>query len=132
MTRGHNIVADAWAGASDPHPHPNPFPTLKHTQKVSKTLVFLLFNSMTTDQRTDGRTDKASYRVACPQLKIVKRRRKSDIKKRKNDYIIKRCTWLAFYGKLSNILTKLLKMATREKEEEKKKPRTKKRDMKTL
>ena len=22
-----------------------------------------------TDQRTDGRTDKASYRVACPQLK---------------------------------------------------------------
>ena len=56
-----------------PHPHPNPPPTLKHTLKVSKTLVFPLFNSMTTDRRTDrrtdGRTDKASYRVACPQLK---------------------------------------------------------------
>ena len=25
-----------------------------------------------TDQPTDGRTDKASYRVACPQLKIKK------------------------------------------------------------
>ena len=44
VTRGHNIVADGWAGASNPHPHPNPPPTLKHTQKVS---VFPLFNSMT-------------------------------------------------------------------------------------
>ena len=35
MTRGHNIVADRWAGASNPHPHPNPTPTLKHTQKLS-------------------------------------------------------------------------------------------------
>ena len=78
VTRGHNIVADGWAGASNPHPHPNPLPTLKHTQKVSKTLVFPLFNSITmtdgpTDQRTNGptdqRTDKASYRVSCPQLK---------------------------------------------------------------
>jgi len=58
VTRGHNIVADGWAGASNPHPHPNPSPTLKHTQKVSKTLVFPLFNSMTmTDKRTNGRTD---------------------------------------------------------------------------
>ena len=73
MTRGHNIVADGWAGASNPHPHPNLPQTLKHTQKVSKTLVFPRFNSMTLDGRTngptDGRTDKASYRVACPQLK---------------------------------------------------------------
>ena len=22
VTRGHNIVADGWAGASNPHPHP--------------------------------------------------------------------------------------------------------------
>ena len=79
MTRGHNIVADGWAGASNPHPHPNPPPTLKHTKKISKTLIFTLFNSMTsdgrtngrTDGRTDGLTDKASYRVACPQLKSV-------------------------------------------------------------
>ena len=51
------------------------------TQKVSKTLVFPLFNSITMDGRTDGPTDqrtngptagptdKASYSVACPQLK---------------------------------------------------------------
>ena len=49
-------------------------PILKHTQKVLKTLVFPLFNSITmtdgpTDQWTNGRTDKASYSVACPQLK---------------------------------------------------------------
>ena len=71
VTPGHNIVADGWAGASKPHPHPNPHsPTHKHTQKVSKTLVFPLFDSITmTDGRTNGRTDKASYRVACPQLK---------------------------------------------------------------
>ena len=40
--------------------------------------VFLLFNLIITDQRTNGRTDrqtdqqtdKTSYRVACPQLEI--------------------------------------------------------------
>ena len=56
VTRGHNIVADGWAGASNPHPHPNPHPTLKPTQKVSKTLVFPLFDSITMDGRTNGRT----------------------------------------------------------------------------
>ena len=71
VTRGHNIVADGWAGAYKPHPHPNPPPTLIHTQKESK---YPVFNSITmtdrrTDPRTDQRTDKASYRVACPQLK---------------------------------------------------------------
>ena len=74
MTRGHNIVADGWAGAANPHPHPMPYPTLfptqTHTQKASKTLVCPLFDSWSrTDRRTDRRTDKASYRVACPQLK---------------------------------------------------------------
>ena len=44
VTRGQNIVADGWAGASNFNPHPNPPPTLEHTQKVSKTLVF---NSIT-------------------------------------------------------------------------------------
>ena len=57
VTRGHNIVADGWAGASNPHPHPNPSTTLKPTQKVSKTLVFPLFDSFTTDGPTDGPTD---------------------------------------------------------------------------
>ena len=58
VTRGHNIVADRWAGASNPNPHPNPHPTLKHTQIVSKTVVFLLFDSIITDQRTNGWTDQ--------------------------------------------------------------------------
>ena len=75
MTRGHNIVADGWAGAANPHPHPTPLPTplptQTHTQKASKMLVFPLFDSWSqTDGPTDRRMDKASYRVACPQLKI--------------------------------------------------------------
>ena len=67
MITENNIVADGWAGASNPHPHPNPYSTRKHTQKVPKTLPM----DGPTDGPTDGRTDKASYRVACPQLKIV-------------------------------------------------------------
>ena len=52
MTRGHNIVADEWAVASNPHPPPNPPATLKHT------LVFPLFNSITmTNGQMDGPTD---------------------------------------------------------------------------
>ena len=85
MTLGHNIVADRWAGASNPEPHPDSHPTHMHTRKVSKTLIFPLFDSIITDGPTDRRTqvstdeqnngptdrrkDKASYRVACPQLK---------------------------------------------------------------
>ena len=42
VTRGHNIVADGWAGASNPYRHRNPPPTLKHTREVSKTFVFPL------------------------------------------------------------------------------------------
>ena len=58
VTRGHNIVAEGWAGASNPYPHPNPPPTLKHTQKVTKTLVLPLFNLMTSDGPTDGQTKR--------------------------------------------------------------------------
>ena len=68
VTRGHNIVANGWAGASNPHPHPNP-----HTQNISETLVFPLFDLIITNGQTDGWADrwmdKASYRVTCPQLK---------------------------------------------------------------
>ena len=43
MTRGHNIVADGWAGAANPHPHPTlhptPLPTQTHTQNAFKTLI---------------------------------------------------------------------------------------------
>ena len=61
-------VADGWAGAD--------------------MRVFGLFDSCSpTDRRTDGRTDKASYRVACPQLKRemneTKERRKEIKKERK-------------------------------------------------
>ena len=34
------------------------------------------------DQRTDGRTDKAFYRVACPQLKTKKKKEKNKIAKK--------------------------------------------------
>ena len=68
MTRGHNIVADGWAGASNPNPYLNPSSTLKHTQKVSKTLVFPLFNSMTSDGPTDGQT-KPLMESLCQRLK---------------------------------------------------------------
>ena len=39
--------------------------------------VFPLFDSMVTERPTDGRTDKASYRVACPQLKREREREKN-------------------------------------------------------
>ena len=63
VTRGHNIVADGWTGAANPHPHPTPhptpLPTQTHTQKASKTLVFPLFDSCSrTDQWTNGPTDR--------------------------------------------------------------------------
>ena len=76
VTRGHNIVADGWAGASNPHPYPIPLPTLTHTKSIKNARfpTFQLDDPGRTDGRTDGptdrRTDKASYRVACPQLKI--------------------------------------------------------------
>ena len=73
MTRGHNIVADRWAGASNPHPLPNPPLTLKHIQKESKTLISNLITM--TDQRTDGRMDKASYGDAWTHLKTKTKRR---------------------------------------------------------
>ena len=59
-TRGHNVVADGWAGAYNPHPHPHPPQTHSQTQdnstKASKTRVFALFNSIITDGPTDRRT----------------------------------------------------------------------------
>ena len=30
-TKSYNIVADGWAGASNPHPHPKPHSIHKHT-----------------------------------------------------------------------------------------------------
>ena len=62
VTRGHNIVADGWAGASNPHLQPNPSPTLKHTKNIENARfpTFQLDDLRRTDgpmdQRTDGRT----------------------------------------------------------------------------
>ena len=45
-------------------------PNNPHTQKAFTTIVFQVFDSRwRTDQRTNRRTDKASYKIACPQLK---------------------------------------------------------------
>ena len=35
VTRGHNIVADGWVGALDPHPHPRPPQMHSRTQTIS-------------------------------------------------------------------------------------------------
>ena len=81
VTRGHNIVADGCTGASNPQSHPIPATHL-HTHTHNNSVMnarFRIFNPSVTDQGTDGRTDgqtdgqmdKASYRVACPQLKSV-------------------------------------------------------------
>ena len=81
MTRGHNIVADGWAGASNPPPHPNDTPnppsTHSHINNTHCSIVITPFSrfQLERDGRTNGptdqRTDKASYRVACPQLKSI-------------------------------------------------------------
>ena len=58
VKRGHNIVADGWAGAANSHPHqmphPTPLPTQTHTKKAPAMLVFSLFDSCSL---TDGRTE---------------------------------------------------------------------------
>ena len=63
VTLGHNIIADGWAGASNPHPHPMPPPSTPKPKKASKTLVFQfstrgLRTDRWTDQRRDRRTDQ--------------------------------------------------------------------------
>ena len=58
VRRGHNIVADGWGGASNPHLHPNVPHVHKHTQKIHKKLDFPLFDLC---WWTNGWTDKASY-----------------------------------------------------------------------
>ena len=80
-TRSQYCCRRVGRGFQNPAKPQSPPLTDKHTQKVSKTLVFPLFDSIitngptdqringSTDQRTNGPTDKASYRVACPQLK---------------------------------------------------------------
>ena len=54
VTRGHNIVANGWAGASNTHSHPM-LPI--HTQKTAKTRILALFYSCPrTNRQIDRRT----------------------------------------------------------------------------
>ena len=50
VTRGHNIVADGWAGASNPHPNPNFHPKI----------LFFPLDPIWMDEQTDRRTDGQS------------------------------------------------------------------------
>ena len=73
--QGHNIVADGWAGAANPHPQPKPHPTtyltLTHTQKGSKTLVFPLLDSCSwTDGLMDGRSDELTDGRTKPLMEL--------------------------------------------------------------
>ena len=71
VTRGHNIVADGWAGASNPNPH-HKSPTHMHKKHLKRSFPHFSTRAYgPTDRPTNGRTDKASYRVACPQLKRI-------------------------------------------------------------
>ena len=66
VTRGHNIVADGWAGASNPLATPKPTPnTQTHTKSIKNARfpTFQLDDPGRTDRRTDGPTDIASYRI---------------------------------------------------------------------
>ena len=65
--RGHNIVADGWAEAGNPHAHPTPLSTQTHTQKTSETLVFPLFDSCL---RTDGPTDPRTHGRTKPLIEL--------------------------------------------------------------
>ena len=60
VRRGHNIVADGWAGASNLHPHPKP-QTLLHIHKHNKYPKRSFFHFSTRSPlhnygRIDGRT----------------------------------------------------------------------------
>ena len=73
VTRGHNIVANGWAGASNPHLDQT-HPPMAHKHQKRSLSYFLTCARGRKDQLTDQWTDKASYtsyRVVCPQLKTV-------------------------------------------------------------
>ena len=122
MTRGHNIVADWWAEASNPHPHPHPPRRHSHTRRQSQqqhqTCAFSEFSTRSlwtngrTDRRTDlqtnrptdgwtdGRTDKAPMELRVPDGKENEkvRRRERGIKKNKAKASVGRHYCLCFGG----------------------------------
>ena len=56
VTRGHNIVADGWARASNPIKPPSTPQTPLHTYIHPKSSFIHFFTQSPTDQRKDGRT----------------------------------------------------------------------------
>ena len=59
VTQGHNIFVDGRAGTYNSHPHPPPPP---HTLTLQVDHY----------RPIDGWTDKVSFRVACPKLKVYR------------------------------------------------------------
>ena len=53
VPRGHNIIADGWAGASNSNPY---LKSPTHMQKASKTLISPLYDFM--DGPTNGSTNE--------------------------------------------------------------------------
>ena len=67
VTRGHNILADGWAGASNPHPYHPPPHAHSHTQTIltaaSQTRVCALRDLIVKDGPTDHRTVGPTHKV---------------------------------------------------------------------
>ena len=62
VTRGHNIIANGWAGADNPNPHPRPPHTHSHGETITAATSKCVFSHFPTqspqmDQRTDERTN---------------------------------------------------------------------------
>ena len=75
--RCHSIVADGRVGASNPLPHHNP-QTFTKSIWNNRFSTFWLSHHGPTDRRTEGQTDKAFCRDACPQLKSVANQKNFD------------------------------------------------------
>ena len=65
VTRGHNIVAEGWAGASNPHLHPMP-PTNTHKKHLKR----LFFHFSTCALLTDGRTNRQTNGRTKPIIEL--------------------------------------------------------------
>ena len=113
VTRGHNIVADGWAGASNPQPNPNhtpnPPPTHLHTNNTNCSILNTRFFAFSTrawqlkfDGRTNGptdqRTDKAFYRVAWAATKNRELWIKIFMKTRSRIFVFFFMIFYLFYG----------------------------------
>ena len=63
ITRGYNIVADCWARANNPLLHtlaPTHTLSLNYKMRILNSSLFLLMNTLKTDQWIDGSTDGQS------------------------------------------------------------------------